>query len=242
MSPLYLFPFFLLQTDLPVASISATSQGQTLPEDSDGMIAVGYGQLIKLSAEKAVHAEAPSSLIWIVEPASIQVERFPDGQALVLTSTLTPSTITVTQLVTKSDSIAWQRLRIVCGKGAQPPPIPDNPPPSTQRPVRISLISDAMKAGSDEVIIRNATQFWNNIKLQGNDWIFYESTTPEGKGKALIDAAETFLADNKMKEVPFPILVYEEISSEKILSVIKLPASYEAIEAELKKVGGMWTK
>lgn len=226
----------------PVASITATSQGQPILEQSDGSnnrsITIALGQQIRLSSDKAVHANKLSSLLWNVEPKSTQTEVFPDGSALILTGPTVASTITVQQIVTLNDAITWQKLTIICGRGAQPPPTPidgePDPIPTPPAPVGnkrffISLVSEAKLAKVDEANIRNSIAYWNNLKHRGHDWIFYDSITGEAKGIAA-KAAMT------LKGIQPPALVIDHDG--KTISVIALPKSTAEIDSHIKSLGG----
>jgi hypothetical protein len=222
----------LLSTDeLPVASITVTSNGQAIVAETVDVktIRIELGQQIKLSSDKAIHAGLTNSLLWNVKPKTIQTELFPMGESLVLTAPTVATTISVQQIVTKNDAIAYEELIIICGKGPQPPP-DGITPPVTPRKLFITLVSDVKTVGPDEANIRNSIAYWNKLKVAGHDWIFYDSLTPEGKGKTAVAAV-------KAANITFPALVFE--CDGKVLSIIALPKSTAEIDAEIKKLGGI---
>lgn len=235
------------ELDLPKAAISiATAFGQPIPEVSprdigdDHIVEVGLGQQVVIGSE-----QSKGTLLWIIDPPTVAVTSFPDGSTQILTTPTEPATISVLQIAATSNdedfkkSIRFARVRYLIRVGGwKPGPTPNpqpspNPTPIAQRSVRVSLLSDASKAAKEETIIRNSTQFWNSLKLRGNDWIFFDTLDQTERSKRLISAAAT------AKIIP-PVLIFEDVSTAeiKVLSVIPLPKDFDTIEAELKKVGG----
>lgn len=229
---LLLLGIILQSTNEPKAEITASSGGK--PLEVVGELNISLGQQIKLSSEKAIHASIPNaSLKWHVKPSTVQVETFPDGDAIVLTGPTVDTVITVQQIVSLNDAISFQEITIICGKGAQPPPVPTPVQPvnpTGSKRLFISLVSDTSKMTPDEAIIRNSVNYWNKLKVSGHDWIFYDSLSTETKGKAAILAAQE-------KKVSFPALVFDHDG--KTVSVIPLPKTLPEIDAEIARLGGV---
>lgn len=231
----------------PKAAISiSTAFGQPIPETTvgpvidDHIVEVNVGQQVVIGSE-----QSRGTLLWVIDPPTVAVTSFPDGSTQILTTPTEAATITVLQIAATSNPeafdkpIRFARSRLVIHVGGgKPGPTPNPPPgppptPPTSRSIRISLLSDASKAAPDEIIIRNSTQFWNGLKQRGNDWIFYDTLDPVPKAKRLLDATAA-------AKVTPPALIFDDISTPepKLLGIVPLPKNFDAIEAEVKKVGG----
>jgi len=198
-----------------------------------------------LTSDKAVRGNGPLSLVWIVEPSSVQQFQTSDGATLVITTGTSDSTLSIMQIVGLGDKVAWQRVLIKCGKGSGPPPGPNpppDPPPPDPVPVArnlfLAVVEDTLNRTEPTIKVMNAVGIWNSFRETGDDWRPFDVTTKETKGKkAVLDAIKASLPppDNtalndatiaKLKSSgKLPLLLVYDLDADKLLSVEKLPAT-----------------
>lgn len=138
--------------DLPVAAIDVSdSRGNPVTDE------IGFGQLLVLSSDKAVHANVEGSLNWIVEPG-LQTFSTDGGRKLVINTGLQPTTLRVMQIVsTRSGRNAYSRIIIRIGGGQPVPPGPGpNPNPGPQ-PEPDPIVDPQPEFGNLQVLIIEET-------------------------------------------------------------------------------------
>lgn len=198
---------------VPVASIVVSdSAGHAITDE------VAYGQMIVVTSEKAVCGVGKNALIWSVKP-QLQTYQTPDARNLILTMPMSDATVEIMQIVAKGDVPAYQVVKIKCGKGSQPPP-PDptpGPTPPTASKLFLSVVEDAPNRTPETAIVLNAMSMWNQFRVDGHDWRFFDLRSSETKGKKAI-------ADALKANIPPPALVVSDLDTGKVLTVVKLPS------------------
>ena len=210
--------------DAPLASIDI-SDARGLPIVDEAQL----GKLLIVSAGKAIHGGKAGSLLWVIEP-SVQTWTSPDGSTVLITTPLTPSTIKIMQLVAKGDRVAWQRLEVKCGKGAQPPPpgpTPPNPDPAPVKPTKLTLvvIEDVLQRSPTTAKVINATETWAAFRADGHQTLFFDRST-QGPGKRFVVEA-----GNK----PLPVLLIRDAERDKLIEAVPLPKSVGDLNEAVEK-------
>lgn len=221
---------------LPVPSIKITD-GYGKPVDPQDRVETGT--LLLVSGEDAIHGNVDGSIGYDIEPTTLQVIRDPkQPDRLILLTPKTPGEIRIFQGVAKDSRFAFLKLRIQVGNGPQPPP-PDpddgdsdtDPPVVTTQPLKLSVVHNPRQIKPDTASVLTALSAWNDLKLKGNDWVFFSENTPEVKGKKAIDAM-------KRKGVPPPALVIDSLKTGDNIAVVPLPKSIDELNKLVKKYGG----
>lgn len=224
--------------DVPAAVITVTDfRGVPVLES------IGPGQMIVISAEKAVRGPGPLSLAWSIEP-DLQKFSAAGGEVLIC---ITPgkdptirddTSITITQMVALDNKVSWQRKVIKCLNGTpapkpdpnpkpkpdpSPDPEPEPEPVVTERTVDLAVVTKGM-IPADAVIVMNAIGVWNSFREDGSDYRHFDtSQTLDPKGKKAIQDAEK-------SNIPPPVLVIYDKASGNLLDVVKLPRTLDTIE------------
>jgi len=238
----------------PVAEITVTdSLGMPLPFNNE----VDFGQQIVISSAKAVHSKKPGSLVWITEPKLDQYE-IPVGMvdasgkevdAKIIATTPKQKdypnglVISIMQIVSSGDRIAWQKISLKCGLGPIPPPgpgpgpgptppvppVPPVPPTPTAKHLMMAVVYDDQHLQSADVQVRQATKMWDQFREDGDDFRYFNGiATNENLGKKAV-------ADAQAKAIPWPALVIYEKESGRLLDAIPCPKTVDAMRATRTK-------
>jgi len=219
---------------LPPAKAAITDvHGQPLPEE------VSLGEAVVLSARTSTHACKPESIKWIILPQERNARKFVtnDGLDVFIPTGTKPCIITAILAVSQGDTVDIAMITVKCGNGAQPPPDPKPKPdpipptPIDKQKLRVSLVYDVKRITEETAAVQNSTVFWNNVRLMGHDWIFYDKDTNEKSGKEVI-------AKMVQKNVSPPALVFENKDSLKTIDVIPLPKTLLDITNNINKYSG----
>jgi hypothetical protein len=222
---------------LPSAAITVTD-AHGLPITDEARL----GQMLIISSDKAVRGPGDGSLVWIVEP-QLETHVWNGSNELVVVTPKTDSTISIMQIVAMGDKLSYQKVRIKCGTGALPPPIPPGPPIDDkpkpdpvvkQRKVFLALVADTAHLPADSIVVRNAIGIWNGFRSDGSDWRFYDVTTSEAKGKkAVADAAKAGVLP------PQPALVVYDLDTGALIDTIKQPTTIADLQSAVNKYKGI---
>ncbi|NCX55915.1 MAG: hypothetical protein EBW87_01760 [Burkholderiaceae bacterium] len=120
----------------------------------------------------SIHAEMPGSISWVIDkssPQDVDAIPYPDGSGYfcVLRN---KSTATFSLAVASSGQVSQAMVRVTCNNGPMPPPdvTPVDPKPVDPTPtvsnVRVMLIYDPMFDSPQQAIIRNAFNWWEELK------------------------------------------------------------------------------
>ena len=202
---------------------------------------VDPGRPFVVHSKGSVHADQPGSISWVVDkssPQDVDAMPYPDGTGYfcVLRN---KATATFSLAVASSGQVSQAMVRVTCNNGPQPPPdvTPVDPKPVDPKPdpapavsnVRVMLIYDPMFDSPQQAIIRNAFNWWEELKVKGNDYRFYTTGTADVKGKGALAYATS-------KQVSPPCLVAVSMADGTPVDVIPSPSSVEEIDSWLKKI------
>ena len=189
----------------------------------------------------SIHAEMPGSISWVIDkssPQDVDAIPYPDGSGYfcVLRN---KATATFSLAVASSGQVSQAMVRVTCNNGPQPPPdvTPVDPKPVDPKPdptpavsnVRVMLIYDPMFDSPQQAIIRSAFNWWEELKVKGNDYRFYTTGTADVKGKGALAYATS-------KQVSPPCLVAVSMTDGTPVDAIPSPSSVEEIDSWLKKI------
>lgn len=202
---------------------------------------VDPGRPFVVHSKGSVHADQPGSISWVVDkssPQDVDAMPYPDGTGYfcVLRNR---ATATFSLAVASSGQVSQSMVRVTCNNGPQPPPdvTPVDPKPVDPKPdptptvsnVRVMLIYDPMFDSPQQAIIRNAFNWWEELKVKGNDYRFYTTGTTDVKGKGALAYATS-------KQVSPPCLVAVSMTDGTPVDAIPSPSSVEEIDSWLKKI------
>lgn len=202
---------------------------------------VDPGRPFVVHSKGSVHADQPGSISWVVDkssPQDVDAMPYPDGTGYfcVLRNR---ATATFSLAVASSGQVSQAMVRVTCNNGPQPPPdvTPVDPKPVDPKPdptpavsnVRVMLIYDPMFDSPQQAIIRNAFNWWEELKVKGNDYRFYTTGTADVKGKGALAYATS-------KQVSPPCLVAVSMTDGTPVDAIPSPSSVEEIDSWLKKI------
>lgn len=221
--------------DLPPAKAVITDvHGQPLPEEA------ALGEAIVLSARTSIHGCKVDSIKWIVLPQERNARKYVsnDGLDVFIPTGTKPVVITGILAVSQGDTVDITMISVKCGQGAQPPPDPKpdpkpdpGPTPIQKQKLMVSMVYNVRHLTADTAAIQNSTVFWNNLKLMGHDYVFYDEDTPEANGKIVV-------AEMKKKNLQQPALVFQNRDTKNFIDVIPLPKTLLEVTNNVKKYSG----
>lgn len=203
------------------------------------------GNTIILSANGSVNGGDDSSVVWIVNPSSLNelAQNFWDrklGPILVIPvpSTVTTDLITITQISILDNKSDIATLNIKCNHGPRPGPQPDPRPKPKPDPspipvntkLHVCIIDSVRERTPDTALILNADKFWDKLVKEGNSYLVYEKssneTLPDGR------------AVNTLNITKPRLIVYNKANNKTILET-DLPKTLEdlVITLNLKSLG-----
>lgn len=231
---------------VPMACITLTDAGGNPINGT-----VDYGQLLHLSAEKAIKANK-SAVIWTVDPA-VQRVNVDDGSILLVTPK-TQTTLTITQTVSLNDTLSTAQVKVQVGTAPQPPPNPQpkpidpipTPQPTPIKPTTVNLyvVEDSNNRSPATAKLLNHLQGMAALTSNGNTWrrFDFRDDTPAGQRaiQAIKATGKYILKDQSGKDtMPQPVLIIEDSTTSQQLSLGLCPTDDNTLKVLVNQYVGV---